>query len=66
MSGQELAALAVVALAVLYMTRRLTGWPRLRPAAPPEQTPDPVRLSGRLARGLKKANQGRTNDRGDP
>jgi len=61
-SVQELAALFVVALAALYMVRRLTGWPRLRPVAPPEQTPDPVRLGGRLARGLEKA-RGRSDDR---
>jgi hypothetical protein len=64
MSGQEWAALGLVALAALYMVRRVTGWPRLRPGAAPAQTPDPVQLSGRLARGLKKAGQGRSLDRG--
>lgn len=49
---QEVAALVVVALAVIWMVRRLRG-PKKK--APPEQTPDAVQLGGRLARGLKKA-----------
>lgn len=52
---QELAALAFVSVAALYMIRKLTGWPRPRRKAPPEQTPDKVKIGGKLARGLAKA-----------
>lgn len=55
---QEVAALAFVALAVLYMVHRLTGWPRRRGAAP-EPAPDRVQLGGRLSRGLKKVERDR-------
>lgn len=52
---QEVLALGLVGLCVLYMVRRLTGWPRPRASAPPEETPDAVILGKGLSQGLKKA-----------
>ncbi len=52
---QELLALGLVGLSVLYMVHRFTGWPRPRAVAPPEETPDAVLLGKGLSRGLKKA-----------
>lgn len=57
--GQELAALAIVLVAAALIVQRVTGWPRRRPAAPPEATPDRVILGKRLARGLDKARSDR-------
>lgn len=57
--GQEVAALTLVALSVLYMLHRFSGWPRRRPKASAEQTPDAVLLGRGLSRGLAKAKRAR-------
>lgn len=55
---QEIAAFVIVTSAVVYLSSRLTGWPRLgrrnRDSAGPEA---PVRLGARLARGLRNENR---------
>ena len=50
--GQELAALVLVALAALYMVRRLRG---VGGGAPRSDTPDEVHIGDRLSRALKAA-----------
>lgn len=54
-SLQEALAIAVAVLAGLYVVKRLTGWPRLRP----RRDRTLVQPRGRLARGLDKARQRR-------
>jgi hypothetical protein len=53
MTGQDLAALAIAAFALLYLVQRLSGFPRRKRKAPPP----PVHLGTRLERGMKAAKQ---------
>jgi hypothetical protein len=49
---QELVAVAIAAIAFLYMVQKLSGWPRLTKKRAPEP---PVVIGDRLARGLEAA-----------
>ncbi len=51
MNGQDIAALAIAVLALLYLVHRLSGFPRRKRKTPPP----PVHLGARLERGVKAA-----------
>lgn len=58
---QEIAALVIAAIALIYVISKLTGWPR-RPRRSGNGT---VVTGGRLSRGLKAAEQAQKTA-GDP
>ena len=54
---QEIVALAIAALAFVFLVRKIGGWPRRKKAAE-----TPVVVGERLSRGLKAANKAGDSD----
>lgn len=61
---QEVLALVIAAIALVYVVAKLTGWRPFSRRKPKQDVP--VTLGGRLARGLKTARRTAQKTAGDP